>query len=57
MEEENMTMFEVETTYKSGFVKTDFIPALTEEEMWNYYDKHHNLKIIDDMVIADAYPY
>ena len=40
--EEEMTIFEVDTTYKSGRKRTDTICAKTEEEMWVIYDKHHN---------------
>lgn len=56
LEEEELTMFEVETHYKSGRNRTEFIDAKDEEEMWKWYDKHHNADLIESSVITDAYP-
>lgn len=53
MIEEQLFVFEVETTYKSGRVKTDFITAPNDEEMWKIYDKHHNAKLIESSAIVD----
>jgi len=48
-------IYEVETTYKSGVVRTECIPADSEEEMWEYYDKHHNNDKIKRTILFDAW--
>ena len=48
-------VFEVETTYKSGYRRTDFISADSEEEMWEIYDKHHNSEKIKETILFDAW--
>ena len=53
MDEEQLFVFEVETTYKSGRVRTNFITAPNGEEMWKIYDKHHNAKLIKSSAIVD----
>lgn len=57
MKEVNLTCFEVETTYVSGFVKVEHIVTLNEDTLWEYYDMHHNKGKIDSVVIVDAYCY
>ena len=54
--EEDLTCFEVETTYKSGCKRTETIVSKDEESMWKYYDKHHNKEIVKESVITDAWP-
>lgn len=48
-------LFEVLTYYKSGKTRTDIIASDTEEEMWEYYDKHHNAEKIDWCGIVDCW--
>ena len=55
MSEKNLTCFEVETYYKSGRTRSEILPFATEEEMWSYYDKHHNARLIDGSAIIDAW--
>lgn len=57
MEEVNLTCFEVETTYVSGFTKVEYIITLNEDTLWEYYDMHHNKNKIESVVIIDAYCY
>ena len=45
--------FEVETTYKSGRKRSEIIVSTDEENMWKWYDKHHNKKLVKDSVIVD----
>ena len=52
---ENMTCFEVETTYKSGKKRVETIVSLNEETLWEWYDKHHNVNNVLDSVITDAW--
>lgn len=52
--EEQLYVFEVATEYKSGRVRTDFISAATEEEMWKIYDRHHNKDKVASSCIYDA---
>ena len=54
--EENQICFEVETTYKSGYTRSEVIAAKDEENLWKYYDKHHNAKMVENSVIIDAWP-
>ncbi len=53
--EEELTCFEVETTYKSGRKKNEVIVSKDEESMWRYYDKHHNKNLVASSVIVDAW--
>lgn len=55
MSEKNLTCFEVETYYKSGRTRSEILSFATEEEMWSYYDKHHNASLIDSSAIIDAW--
>lgn len=55
MEKISKYCYEVETTYKSGRKRTDFIGAENEITMWAYYDKHHNKKLIESSVIVDSW--
>lgn len=52
---DNKYVYEVETFYKSGKKRTDIISANSEEEMWKYYDKHHNSEKIKSSVIVDVW--
>ena len=52
--EEKELLFEVETTYKSGRIRGEFIAANNEDEMWADYDKHHNASLIESSVIVDC---
>ena len=52
--EEKSLLFEVETTYKSGRVRSEIIAADSEEEMWDDYDKHHNAKLIESTMIINC---
>jgi hypothetical protein len=54
--EEKSLLFEVETEYKSGRVRSEIIPADSEKEMWADYDKHHNAKLIESSTIIDCWP-
>ena len=54
--DEELTCFEVETTYKSGRKRSEVIIYKDEDSLWKYYDKHHNKDLIEDSVIADAWP-
>jgi len=54
--EEELTIFEVDTIYKSGKHRTDMICAKTEEEMWVIYDKRHNKDKVDWCGICDSWP-
>jgi hypothetical protein len=54
--EEEMTIFEVDTAYKSGRKRTDMICAKTEDEMWLIYDKHHDKDKIEWCGICDSWP-
>lgn len=53
--EEELYCFEVETTYKSGRKRNEVIVSTNEENMWKYYDKHHNGKLIADSAIVDEW--
>lgn len=55
MKEINPTMYEVETTYKSGRKRTDYITATSEAGMWDEYDKHHNKRLVENSVIVDSW--
>jgi hypothetical protein len=48
-------VFEVETIYKSGKRRTDYITALNEKRMWEIYDQHHTAAKIDDSYIVDSW--
>lgn len=52
---EELTFFEVETTYKSGRFRNEVIASADEESMWLYYDKHHNKNKIASSVIVDTW--
>lgn len=52
--EDGAYVFEVETEYKSGRKRTDFISANSEEEMWKIYDKSHNANLIEWSGIIDC---
>ena len=52
--EEKELLYEVETTYKSGRIRSEFIAANNEDEMWADYDKHHNASLIESSVIVDC---
>ena len=52
--EEKELLYEVETTYKSGRIRSEFISANNEDEMWADYDKHHNASLIESSVIVDC---
>ena len=54
--EEQLTCFEVETKYKSGRTRNECILSKDEENLWKYYGKHHNVKLIAVSVIVDAWP-
>lgn len=55
-DDEDMTIYEVGTTYKSGKKRTDLITAKNESEMWKIYDKHHDKNKVDWSGILDARP-
>ena len=55
-EEKEMTCFEVETIYKSGRKLSEIIVATDEEKMYEYYDKHHNLSLVSECMVVDAWP-
>lgn len=55
MEDKDLICFEVETTYKSGYLKNKVLTFENEEQMWQYYDKHHNKNIIVSCAIVDAW--
>lgn len=48
-----MRIFEVETIYKNGITKTDFIEGKDENEVWKTYDKLHTDEEIDSSAIVD----
>lgn len=52
---EKAYLFEVETHYKSGRIRTDILCADTEKEMWEVYDKHHNSEKVKASVIVDCW--
>ena len=52
---EELTLFEVETTYKSGRFKNEVIASADEESMWRYYDKHHDKNRVESSVIVDSW--
>ncbi len=52
--EEKELLFEVETKYKSGRIRSEIIAANNEEEMWADYDKHHNASLIESSAIIDC---
>ena len=54
--EEQLTCFEVETRYKSGRTRVETIISKNEESFWKYYDKHHNVKLVESTTITDAWP-
>lgn len=51
----NYYIFEVETTYKSGRRRTDYIKSDSEQNMWEEYDKHHKKDLVKDSVIVDSW--
>ena len=51
----NVYYFEVETTYKSGRKRSETIVSTNEENMWKWYDKHHNKKLIERSAIVDSW--
>ena len=53
--DKELTLFEVETIYKSGRRRTEVLEAKTEKEMWEYYDKHHNNDLVESTKIVDAW--
>lgn len=53
--EEKEVVWEVQTLYKSGRMKTDYINAYDEDELWEIYDKHHNKAKIADTAIVDSW--
>lgn len=54
--EEKELVWEVQTLYKSGRMRTDYINADDEDELWEIYDKHHNKAKIADIAIGDCWP-
>lgn len=52
---EELTCFEIETTYKSGRKRSEIIVAADTEKMWRYYDKHHNLSLVSECMLVDAW--
>lgn len=54
--DENLVCFEVQTIYKSNLTRTQIITAADEKSMWEYYDKHHNRKLVATAQINDAWP-
>ena len=52
---EKAYLFEVETTYKSGKKRTEIIPADTETEMWQEYDRRHDNGKVASSVIVDSW--
>ena len=52
---EELTCFELETTYKSGRKRSEVIVSTDEEKMWRYYDKHHNKELVESSVIVDTW--
>ena len=54
---ENLTCFEVSTTYKSGRKRTEVIVSATEESLWQYYGKRYNKNLVESSVIDDAWPF
>ena len=53
--EKGLTCFEVKTEYKSGRERNEVIISADEESMWKWYDKHHNMKLVKDSAIVDAW--
>ena len=47
--------FDVNTHYKSGRTKSEVIVSTSEENMWKYYNKHHNKKLIEWSAITDSW--
>lgn len=54
--EEKLTCFEVQTIYKSNLTRKEVITAADEKSMWEYYDKHHNKKLVATAQINDTWP-
>lgn len=55
VDESEITRYEVETIYKSGVKRTEIISDINEDEMWKFYDKHHDAKKIESSAIVDAW--
>lgn len=53
---DDMTVFEVETEYKSGRKETEHFAEHDEEEMWRRYDLNHRTSLIDSSAIVDSWP-
>lgn len=55
--EEDYTIYEVETCYKSGRTRSECITAKNEEDMWKIYDERHKRRksLIDNSAIIDAW--
>ena len=53
--DEELTCFEVETTYKSGRKRSEVIISKDEDSLWKYYDKHHNKNLVADSAIVDSW--
>ena len=55
--EEDYTIYNVETDYKSGRTRSEYIAAKNEEDMWKIYDKRHKRRknLIDSSAIIDAW--
>ena len=51
----DMTFFEVETTYKSGKRRVEVVTSANEETFWKWYNVHHNMTLVVDSVIIDAW--
>ena len=48
-------IFEVETIYKSGRNRTDYIETYSEKNMWRIYDEHHKKSKIESSTIVDSW--
>lgn len=55
--EEDYTIYEVLTWYKSGRTRSECITAKNERSMWKIYDKRHKRRnnLIKDSAIIDAW--
>lgn len=48
-----MRIFEVETLFKNGVTRTDFIEAKNENEVWEKYDKYYDEEIESSAIVDD----
>jgi hypothetical protein len=53
--EQQLFCYEVNTIYKSGRKKNEIIVSASEEDMWRYYDKHHDKSKIESSTLYDCW--